>query len=210
MGRTPKSEEPVYRRLESMRTDRGITRQQLADAVEVHYQTVGYLERGEHSPSLALALCIARSLTLRSGNCSHPHHSQDREDPMSTSRRTKNEQLVAARTERLMTDTRFQALRTPRARIALAVAMIALFVVIPAAWILLGSIAGVVAGLRRVRRRPRLLEHHTQLQRPDGDLLDDRSRGTEHPVDRARTPRPGTAAVDRVATWSTRHQPLDD
>ena len=62
MGRTPKSEEPVYRRLESMRTDRSITRQQLADAVEVHYQTVGYLEHGEYSPSLALALCIAREL----------------------------------------------------------------------------------------------------------------------------------------------------
>jgi len=66
---------------------------------------------------------------------------------MSTSRRKNNEQLVAERTERLMTDTRFQTLRTPRARIALAVAMIALFVAIPAAWILLGSIAGVVAVL---------------------------------------------------------------
>lgn len=66
---------------------------------------------------------------------------------MSTSRREKNKQLVAERTERLMTDTRFQALRTHRARIALAVAMIALFVVIPAAWILLGSIAGIVAVL---------------------------------------------------------------
>ncbi len=66
---------------------------------------------------------------------------------MSTSRRKNNKQLVAERTERLMTDTRFQALRTPRARIALAVAMIALFVAIPAAWILLGSIAGVVAVL---------------------------------------------------------------
>ena len=129
---------------------------------------------------------------------------------MSTSHRKKNEQLVAARTERLMTDTRFQALRTSRARIGVAAAMIALLVVIPAAWIVLGSIAGVVAGLRRVGRRPRLLEHHAQLQRRDGDFLDDRSRGTEHPVDRARTPRPGTAAVDRVATWSRRHQPLAD
>ncbi|MET3768486.1 DNA-binding XRE family transcriptional regulator [Marisediminicola sp. UYEF4] len=62
MGRKPKSDEPVYSRLESVRTDRGITRQQLADAVEVHYQTVGYLERGEYSPSLALALRIAREL----------------------------------------------------------------------------------------------------------------------------------------------------
>jgi putative transcriptional regulator len=62
MGRKPKSEEPVYSRLEAVRTDRGITRQELADAVEVHYQTIGYLERGEYSPSLALALRIARQL----------------------------------------------------------------------------------------------------------------------------------------------------
>ena len=66
---------------------------------------------------------------------------------MSTSRGEKNKQLVAERTEPLMTDTRFQALRTQRARIARAVAMIALFVVMPAAWILLGSIAGVVSVL---------------------------------------------------------------
>ena len=31
----------------------------LADAVGVHYQTIGYLERGEYSPSLFLALKIA-------------------------------------------------------------------------------------------------------------------------------------------------------
>ena len=62
MGRKPRSEEPVYSRLEAVRGRRGITRQQLADAVEVHYQTIGYLERGEFSPSLALALRIAREL----------------------------------------------------------------------------------------------------------------------------------------------------
>jgi putative transcriptional regulator len=62
MGRKPKSEEPVYSRLEGVRIDRGITRQELADAVLVHYQTIGYLERGEYSPSLALALRIAGEL----------------------------------------------------------------------------------------------------------------------------------------------------
>ncbi|HEY5878180.1 MAG TPA: helix-turn-helix transcriptional regulator [Nakamurella sp.] len=36
-----------------------MTRRQLAEAVGVHYQTVGYLERGEYSPSLLLALRIA-------------------------------------------------------------------------------------------------------------------------------------------------------
>ncbi|NNG87657.1 transcriptional regulator [Streptomyces sp. NHF165] len=42
-----------------MRIERGISRRQLADALDVHYQTVGYLERGEYSPSLHLALRIA-------------------------------------------------------------------------------------------------------------------------------------------------------
>jgi len=52
----------VHNRLDSARSRHGLSRQQLADAVGVHYQTVGYLERGEYSPSLALALRIARLL----------------------------------------------------------------------------------------------------------------------------------------------------
>ena len=36
-----------------------MSRRELADALGVHYQTVGYLERGEFSPSLQLALRIA-------------------------------------------------------------------------------------------------------------------------------------------------------
>ncbi|MBO0891462.1 MAG: helix-turn-helix transcriptional regulator [Acidothermales bacterium] len=43
-----------------LRAERGISRRQLADAIGVHYQTIGYLERGEYSPSLHLALRIAR------------------------------------------------------------------------------------------------------------------------------------------------------
>nr|WP_205829915.1 helix-turn-helix domain-containing protein [Microbispora sp. CL1-1] len=42
-----------------MRADRGVSRRDLAAALGVHYQTVGYLERGEYSPSLHLALRIA-------------------------------------------------------------------------------------------------------------------------------------------------------
>lgn len=53
----------MYSRLEQVRLEHGLTRQQLADAVDVHYQTIGYLERGEYSPSLALALRIARVLS---------------------------------------------------------------------------------------------------------------------------------------------------
>lgn len=50
----------MYSRLEELRHQRGLSRQQLADAVDVHYQTIGYHERDEYSPSLALALRIAR------------------------------------------------------------------------------------------------------------------------------------------------------
>jgi DNA-binding XRE family transcriptional regulator len=39
-----------------------MSRQQLAELVSVHYQTIGYLERGEYSPSLVLALKIAEVL----------------------------------------------------------------------------------------------------------------------------------------------------
>jgi DNA-binding XRE family transcriptional regulator len=55
-------EEPVFNRVEELRISRGLTRQQLADCVGVHYQTIGYLERGEYSPSLILALKIAKAL----------------------------------------------------------------------------------------------------------------------------------------------------
>jgi DNA-binding XRE family transcriptional regulator len=62
MGRRPKADEPVYSRIEALRADRGLSRQELADSVGVHYQTVGYLERGEYSPSLSLALRLAEVL----------------------------------------------------------------------------------------------------------------------------------------------------
>jgi putative transcriptional regulator len=55
-------EDPVYNRVEALRNSRGLSRQQLADLVGVHYQTIGYLERGEYSPSLLLALKIAQAL----------------------------------------------------------------------------------------------------------------------------------------------------
>jgi DNA-binding XRE family transcriptional regulator len=51
--------EVVYNRIAVLRAERGISRRQLSDALGVHYQTVGYLERGEFSPSLFLALKIA-------------------------------------------------------------------------------------------------------------------------------------------------------
>ena len=51
--------EAVYNRIAMLRAERGISRRSLADALGVHYQTVGYLERGEYGPSLHLALRIA-------------------------------------------------------------------------------------------------------------------------------------------------------
>jgi putative transcriptional regulator len=51
--------ETVFNRIAMLRAERGVSRRDLADALGVHYQTVGYLERGEYSPSLYLALRIA-------------------------------------------------------------------------------------------------------------------------------------------------------
>ena len=51
--------ETIYNRIAMLRAERRISRRQLAEALDVHYQTVGYLERGEYSPSLYLALRIA-------------------------------------------------------------------------------------------------------------------------------------------------------
>ena len=60
-------EDPVFNRVEELRLQQGLSRQQLADAVGVHYQTIGYLERGEYSPSLLLALKIAAVLDAEVG-----------------------------------------------------------------------------------------------------------------------------------------------
>jgi DNA-binding XRE family transcriptional regulator len=54
-----KQEPALYNRLTFLRTERGLSRKELAEAVGVHYQTIGYLERGEFSPSVTLALRIA-------------------------------------------------------------------------------------------------------------------------------------------------------
>ncbi|WP_284327514.1 helix-turn-helix transcriptional regulator [Demequina litorisediminis] len=54
----------VFSRLRQARIERGISRRDLASALGIHYQTVGYLERGEYSPSLALALRAAEMFDL--------------------------------------------------------------------------------------------------------------------------------------------------
>jgi putative transcriptional regulator len=65
MGRQPKgAADKVHDRIGVLRADRGVSRKELAEAVGVHPQTIGYVERGEYSPSLALALRIARYFDL--------------------------------------------------------------------------------------------------------------------------------------------------
>ena len=54
----------LYNRIALLRAEQGVTRRGLASALGVHYQTVGYLERGEYNPSLDLALRIAAFLGL--------------------------------------------------------------------------------------------------------------------------------------------------
>ena len=54
------SDDVVHNRIAVLRADRRVSRRELAEALGVHYQTVGYLERGEYAPSLHLALRIAR------------------------------------------------------------------------------------------------------------------------------------------------------
>jgi putative transcriptional regulator len=60
----PPGESGLYNRIAVLRAERGVSRQQLADAVGVNYQTIGFLERGEYGPSLKLAFQIAEYFGL--------------------------------------------------------------------------------------------------------------------------------------------------
>src|SRR5262245_40174060 len=63
-ARNAPERELVYNRIPLLRANRAISRNELAEALFIHYQTVGYIERGEYSPSLYLALRIARYFDL--------------------------------------------------------------------------------------------------------------------------------------------------
>ena len=54
----------LHNRLSVLRAERGLSRQELADALEVNYQTIGFLERGDYNPSITLALSIAAFFKL--------------------------------------------------------------------------------------------------------------------------------------------------
>jgi len=60
----PADREVVHNRLPLLRANRGLSRAELADALGIHYQTIGYIERGEYAPSLHLALRVARFFDL--------------------------------------------------------------------------------------------------------------------------------------------------
>jgi putative transcriptional regulator len=49
----------IHNRIALFRAERGVSRRDLADAVGVNPQTIGYLERGDYNPSLELAMQIA-------------------------------------------------------------------------------------------------------------------------------------------------------
>ena len=49
----------LYNRIALFRAERGVSRRDLAEAVGVNNQTIGYLERGDYKPSLELSMKIA-------------------------------------------------------------------------------------------------------------------------------------------------------
>jgi putative transcriptional regulator len=51
----------IHNRIALLRTEAGLSRQDLAEKVGVNYQTIGFIERGNYSPSLELAFKIAEA-----------------------------------------------------------------------------------------------------------------------------------------------------
>lgn len=66
MARTPRRDEtrPIHNRVKIARAEVGMSRAELARLVDVNPQTIGALERGDHYPSLQLALSICEVFGL--------------------------------------------------------------------------------------------------------------------------------------------------
>lgn len=54
----------LFNRIAVLRAERGLSRSALANALEINYQTVGYIERGDFNPSLELAFRISEYFGL--------------------------------------------------------------------------------------------------------------------------------------------------
>jgi putative transcriptional regulator len=54
----------LHNRIAVLRAERNLSRSDLAEALGINYQTVGFLERGDYSPSLALALDLSEYFGL--------------------------------------------------------------------------------------------------------------------------------------------------
>lgn len=64
MSPKKKPTHPLFNRVRVLRVERDMTRAQLADAIGVNPQTIGALERGDHSPSLDLAFNVCEVFDL--------------------------------------------------------------------------------------------------------------------------------------------------
>ena len=51
--------QPLHNRIAVLRAERKLSRQDVAKAIGVNYQTIGYIERGDYSPSLDLAFRLS-------------------------------------------------------------------------------------------------------------------------------------------------------
>jgi putative transcriptional regulator len=58
-GGLSSNDDKLYNRIAVLRAERGLSRQDLADALDVNYQTIGFLERGDYAPSLTLAFALS-------------------------------------------------------------------------------------------------------------------------------------------------------
>ena len=54
----------IHNRLPVLRAERNLSRQELADAIGINFQTIGYLERGDYNPSLDLAFQLSEFFNL--------------------------------------------------------------------------------------------------------------------------------------------------
>lgn len=60
----PPPKTTIYNRIGVLRAERGLSRKELAEAVGVNFQTIGYLERGDYNPSLELAFKLSEYFGL--------------------------------------------------------------------------------------------------------------------------------------------------